>query len=135
MSKSTGYISSSTSNGTAPSVGGGVTVPTGGGGVNPDPNIPALMPFDITPRQANVTVPINYTSTIGIRLFNSAILKLLEIFDGKSKSINIFNEKLAERERKSGWMEAGANIIMMPDYTGTPRNLIIEYGRLTVETI
>ena len=32
-------------------------------------------------------------------------------------------------------MEAGANIIMIPDSMGTPRNLKAEYGRLTVEDI
>ena len=32
-------------------------------------------------------------------------------------------------------METGANIIMIADSTGTPRNLVTEYGRLTVEDI
>ena len=32
-------------------------------------------------------------------------------------------------------MEAGENIIMIPDSTRTPRNLITEYGRLVVENI
>ena len=32
-------------------------------------------------------------------------------------------------------MEAGEYIIMIPNSTGTPRSLITEYGRLTVENI
>ena len=32
-------------------------------------------------------------------------------------------------------METRVNIIIVPDSTGTPRNLIMEYGRLTVEDI
>ena len=47
----------------------------------------------------------------------------------------MFYEKLSEREKQSGWMEAGENIIMIPDSTRTPRNLITEYGRLVVENI
>ena len=104
-----------------------------GGGVNPAPIIPEVIPFILTPRHNNTAVPINYRLTTGIKLFNSAILKLPELFDGESKSINLFNEKLAEIVKQSGWMEAVLNIIIIPDYTGTPRNLIIEYGRLTVE--
>ena len=42
---------------------------------------------------------------------------------------------MAERVKKSVWMETGANIIMIPDSNRTPRNLITEYGRLTVEEI
>ena len=62
-------------------------------------------------------------------------MKLPDPFNGESKPINLFNEKLAERVKQSGWMEAGANIIMIQDSGGTPRNLITEYGRLTVEDI
>ena len=32
-------------------------------------------------------------------------------------------------------MEAGSNIIMIPDSTGTPINIITEYGKLDVEDI
>ena len=82
-----------------------------------------------------MVVPIDYISTTGIKLFNSAILKILELFDRESKSVNLFNKKLAERSKQSGYMETGANIIMIADSTGTPRKKITEYGRLTVEDI
>ena len=95
MAKSTRSISSYTSTGTALGGGGVVTVPTGLGVVNTAPNIPAAIPFTLTPGKANVTVPIGYTSTTGIKLFNSAILKLPELFDRESKSIDLFNENLA----------------------------------------
>ena len=62
-------------------------------------------------------------------------MKLPDIFDKESKSINLFNKKLAEMEKQTGWMEAGENITMINDSSGTPRNIIIEYGRLTVEYI
>ena len=47
----------------------------------------------------------------------------------------MFYEKLAERENKSGWMESGENIMMIPDSMGKLRKLINEYGRLVVENI
>ena len=57
-------------------------VPAGGGGFNPAPNITAAIPFALTRGQANTAVPIDYTSNTDIKLFNSAILKLPELFDG-----------------------------------------------------
>ena len=42
---------------------------------------------------------------------------------------------MAERAKQSGWTETGANIITIPNSSGTPRNLITEYERLTVEYI
>ena len=114
-------------------VGGAVT--EGGGSPNPAQNFPAVIPFALPPGQANAAFPINYTSTTGIKMFNSAILKLPELISGESKSVNLFNEKLAERAKQLVWMETGANIIMISDSTGTPRNLITEYDRLIVDDI
>ena len=82
-----------------------------------------------------MVVPIDYTATTGIKAFNRAIINFSELFDGESKSINLFNQKLEERTKQSGWMESGANIIMIPDSTKTPIHLITEYGTLTVEKI
>ena len=124
MAKSTRSTSSSTPSGTTPSGGGGGT--GAAGGFNPALIIPAVIPFALPPGQANMAVLIDYTSTTGNKLFNSAILKLPDILYGESKSINLFNKKLAERAKQSGWMEAGENSIMIPDSTGTPRNLITE---------
>ena len=55
--------------------------------------------FALTPRQANAIVPIDYTSTAGIKLFNIAIMKLPEIFDGDSEYVNMFNKKPSERSK------------------------------------
>ena len=100
MDKSTRSISASTATGTTAIGGGGGTVPARGGAPNPAPNVPAAITFPLTNKQASTEVPINYTSTTGIKLFNSTILKLLELFDRESKSVNLFNEKLAERAKQ-----------------------------------
>ena len=94
MEKSTRSVSSFTSAVTIPSGGGGGTVPAGEARFNLAPNVPAAIQFALTPGQANVSVPIDYTSTTGIKLSNSAIIKTPEIFDIESKSINLFNERL-----------------------------------------
>ena len=47
----------------------------------------------------------------------------------------MFNEKLSDRAKQSGWMKAGADIMMITYYTGTPINLITEYGILKMENI
>ena len=83
MVKSTRSILSSTSTGATPSGGGGGTIAEGGGGVNKAPIITAAIPFALTPEQANAAVPINYTSTTETKFFNSAILKLPELFDAE----------------------------------------------------
>ena len=94
MDTSTRSIYSSTHTGTTVIGGGGGTVPAVGGGTNLAPDVPADITFDLTPGQTNSAFPIYYTSTTGIKLFNSAILKFLEIFGRESKSVNMLNEKL-----------------------------------------
>ena len=127
--------SSSASSGTSPSGGRGGIVEAGGLGVNPSPIIPSVITVALNPGQANATFLMDYTSTTFIKIFNSAIIKLPELFDGESKSINLFNSKLAEMEKQSGCMGSRTNIIMIPDSTRTPINIVTEYGRLTIENI
>ena len=91
MAKSTRSIASSTATGMADIGGGGGTVPAGGAIFNLAPNVPAAIPFALTPGQANVSVPIDYTSTTGIKISNSAIIKIPELFDIEYKSITLFN--------------------------------------------
>ena len=107
MAKSISYISSYTATGTTSIGGGGGTVAAGGAGANLSQNVPAAITFALTHWQANAAAPIHYTSTTDIKIFNSAILKLPELFDIESKSINLFNEKLEDRAKQSVWMEPG----------------------------
>ena len=76
MAKPTRSIAASTTTGMTASGGGGGAVPSGEGAHNLANNVPAVIPFELTPGQANAEVPIDYTSATGIKLFNSAILKL-----------------------------------------------------------
>ena len=80
--------------------------------------------FDMNPEQDNATFPVDNTYVPGIKIFNIAIMKLPYIFDGGSKSVNLFNEKLSKREKKSGWMDTGSNIIIPKDADEIPSNII-----------
>ena len=49
----------------------------------------AIATFALTPLQSNPEVPINYTSSIGINIFTSANQALPDMFDRKSKFVNL----------------------------------------------
>ena len=76
MAKSTNSIAAYKTTGMTASGGVGGAVPSGGGAHNLEKNVPAVIPFELTPGQANAEVPIDYTSATGIKLFNIAIPKL-----------------------------------------------------------
>ena len=76
MAKSTSSIAAYKTTVMNASGGGGGAVPSGEVAHNLAKNIPAVIPFELTPGQANAEVPIDYTSATGIKMFNSAILKL-----------------------------------------------------------
>ena len=80
--------------------------------------------FALNPYQANAIFPIYYTYVTVIKLYNSAIMKLPDLLDRESKSVNMFNGKLSERSKQSWWTETGANMIMIGGVDGTRRNLI-----------
>ena len=116
--------------------------PGGGGGGGP-PGPPAAAaavigparPFALTPAQINPALYIDYSTQTGMKLFRDATSPLTYIFDLSSKNVNIFCEKLHERAEKSGWLAPGGNVLDIPDDDNVPRNLITEYGRLTMENV
>jgi len=70
-----------------------------------------------------------------MKLFRDACSPLVCLFDIDSKGVNLFCEKLNERAEKAGWLAPGGNILDIPDDGGTNRNLITEYGRLSMDNI
>ena len=71
-------------------------------------------PFSLTPAQADNKV-INYTSSNGKKLFNSATSKVNIEFDGNSANLKIFLESLCYCTPTSNWLQ----IMSIPDHTGT----------------
>jgi len=93
--------------------------------------------YALTPGQVDPTNPLDYSTSSGIKIWNEASAPLPFKFNVEGKEVNTFCEALSERANKSGWNLAGADIIMTND-SSTPaiqRNIITEYGRLTVAEI
>ena len=84
-------------------------------------------PFELAPGQVNASVFVDYTLITGIKLFKLATAKTPETFGGDYKWINLFNDKLLEKAKKSGWKNTGSNIAMIDDTNRNPMNIISEY--------
>jgi len=107
--------------------------------VQPAPPVPPVpppaAPFALTPGQANPTQPLDYTSTIGIKIWNEATASLPLKFNVEGKEVNQFCRDLQVRAKQQGWDATGADIITVAADANTTYNVITEYGRLTVEQI
>ena len=99
------------------------------------PQQPQPGAFALTPGQANPNQPIDYTSASGIKIWNESSAPLAFKFNAEGKEVSAFCEKLVERAEKSGWNLTGGNVIDIPDGDNVDRNVINEYGRLTMEEI
>ena len=74
---------------------------------------------------------LNYRIKDDRDIYNTATAPLELKFNGESGGLLLFLEMIRERADESNW----TNIIMVPDSTGVARNLLAEYGRLTLENV
>jgi hypothetical protein len=88
-----------------------------------------------TPAKINADAIIDYSTAAGIKLYNTALAKLPVTFDITSQTANLFCDALTDRANKSGWYAGQGNILNIPDATATNRDIIKEYGRLTIAEI
>jgi hypothetical protein len=91
--------------------------------------------FAETPAKLNADAIIDYSTTSGIKLYNTASARLPITFDITSQTANLFCDALKDRANKSGWYTGAGNILTIPDAGGTNRDLITEYGRLSMADI
>lgn len=91
--------------------------------------------FALTPGQANPNQPIDYTTTVGNKIWEHATESLPFKFNAEAKEVNAFREKLMERAEKQGWNMDGSDVLTIPDGNGNQYNIINEYGRLSFEEI
>ena len=108
--------------------------PNAGGGA-PAPAQQQPGAFAMTPGQANAGNHIDYTTATGIKLWNEATAPLPNKFTADGVDVNQFSEAMLERANKSGWTNQIADIINIPDDGNVSRNLLTEYGRLTINNI
>ena len=87
--------------------------------------------FALPPGQANMGQPIDYESTVGIKIWQEATHPLSLCFLCEAKEVNPFAKNLLKRSKKMGWDAANVNVIIIDDAAGNSRNVISEYGQLT----
>jgi hypothetical protein len=91
--------------------------------------------YALSPARTNADQFIDYTTADGKKLFKAATEPLSIKFDVEGKNVNMFNELLLTRANMAGWDSGQGDILTIPDANGNDRNLITEYGRLTMEEI
>ena len=94
------------------------------------PNAHAAFVFALTPALANPD-PVDYNSNEGMKLYKSATEKLNHPFDGETGGLRLFLQALQQRADAFGW----ASILTVPDDHNVGRNLITEYGRVTMANV
>ena len=94
-------------------------------------NAPAAFVFlALTPALANPD-PVDYNSNEGMKLYKSATEKLNHTFDGETGSLRLFLQALQQRADAFGC----ASILTVPDDQNIGRNLITEYGRVSMANV
>ena len=71
----------------------------------------------------------------GLKLWYAATDLLPEEFNGTSDTVKVFSELLMQHATEAGWHAGDGNILSIPDSNGTIRNLITNYGQLTLENV
>jgi hypothetical protein len=74
---------------------------------------------------------LDYRKPEDCRIYKAATTPLDVKFDGEGAGLLLFLEMIRERAEESNW----GNIIMIPDSKGDLRNLLSEYGRLSLENV
>jgi hypothetical protein len=90
---------------------------------------PPARPAFALPPGMTTNEPIDYSTTQGLKLFNQAIKGIEPKFDLKEGNLNTFLSKLKEHARIFNWR----GILDIPDSDGIPRNLMTNYGQLTIQ--
>jgi hypothetical protein len=94
------------------------------------PPAPTVTAFARTPAQANTGL-ISLTSSEGMKIHNAAIVPLTNKFDGTAENMHMFLKNIKDRGQSFGW----DNILSIPDEEGKTRNLIDQYGLITLNSI
>ena len=97
------------------------------------PNVPPPEPvFALSPALATRGI-IDYSSRAGERIYTSATKELGETkYDGEAQGLMAFLELLEERATNFGW---DRTIMLIPNEDGTTKNLLTEYGTITMDQI
>jgi len=95
------------------------------------------VPFALTPGQADADDVIDFRTSVGMKRYEKAVKPLAKLFDHQlGRTVN-FSTDVKAHATAMGWDRGQGNIISIPDSKTPPvlRNLIDEYGMLTLEEI
>ena len=93
------------------------------------PIAPAQPIFALGPGQDNTM--LDYSNTSHIKTYYKAITTLETNYDGKSSSLHIFMNSISNRAKDF----RRSNILNIDDSGRTTRNLLNDYGQLTMEEV
>ena len=99
------------------------------GGLPPPPSATAT--FALTPALTNASAILDYSTTIGHKIYQAATAALANPFDCSARDSGSFREQLLDRAVASGWGEGRGDILEVNKSDGTTRNVITNYGELT----
>jgi hypothetical protein len=92
------------------------------------PILPNPVPFALNPGAAMNNV-LDFTKSQDMKYYSKATTGLSTKFDLNSEGLNSFLERLSDQANLYDW----SNVLIIPDGNVIPRNLIREYGLLTME--
>lgn len=87
------------------------------------------MAFQLGPGRDNNV--LDFTESSACKVYYKAITPLERLYDGKPESIAVFLASVTDRSRRFGW----STLLTVPDATATDRNLITEYGLVTMAEV
>ena len=76
-----------------------------------------------------MAIPLKYKDPPDLKIFKAATASLNTLIDLKSADRQIFLKKVKSRVRIYNW----ADVFLIPDDDGIPRNLLQQYGLLSLE--
>ncbi|CAB9519746.1 hypothetical protein (Partial), partial [Seminavis robusta] len=91
---------------------------------------PQAAAFAVTPAGTGNTA-WDFTSGTGLKIFIAATSPFTPQYDGKEATLRDFLRKVRNRAEAFGW----TGILMVIDADGTPRNITLEYGCLTLARV
>jgi hypothetical protein len=101
--------------------------------VPPVPPVPPIVPpapFSLLPGGA-YTTPLDYSKSSELKIFRASTTGMSDKFDLKEEHLRVFLETVKEHVRTYNW----ETIITVPDGNAVNRNLITNYGQLTLDNV
>ncbi len=101
----------------------------GGAGAAP------LVTFAATPSMVNHQGLINYSTKVGMTIYNEACKKLTTEFDMKSNGTVVDTTELQAKCIKMGWHMGTQQIINFTNATGSIINIVHQFGQIDTATL